>query len=244
MKSYLARRDQYRAEATPPRPPKWQQSTPLLAATIFQQAKVSIKAAAQNIRVFWDKSWHGGNQAKGANTPEDQQITAQCPLCHQPDSQRHWLLECQEPAVAAARRSYIAQIKRVAREEDNHRRNIQEPIVDIAINHAQGEQVWTGMWSEEQRQQLKRDIARRQRHPTADFTELTIRQYRKALLDISKIMAEGANHIWAVRQEQHKSIVTPRQRRRQIRSTGDHRQPPITLFFQRMRPSTNTPPTP
>ena len=109
--TYLQRRDEYRSELIIPRPPRWTDITPALAAQIYDVPKSSLLHVFNSVKLIWDKLWHKGNQAKGAKSIEETKEEAKCPLCDGTDSQQHWIRECQAEPLPETRRDYIALVK-------------------------------------------------------------------------------------------------------------------------------------
>ena len=93
LRRYLERRDTYRAEDPLPRPPRWQQTTPLFAAALFSQTQTTITRASHNVKLIWDKHYTGQNQAKGIANLEERRLASKCPLCDNIDTQHHWIRE-------------------------------------------------------------------------------------------------------------------------------------------------------
>ena len=68
--TYLQKKGVYRAELAIPRPPRWTETTPVLAAQIYDVLKSSQPQASHKVKLIWDKHWNRGNQAKAAITAE------------------------------------------------------------------------------------------------------------------------------------------------------------------------------
>ena len=83
--TYLQRRDEYRAELIIPRPPRWTDTTPVLAAQIYNVPNSSLLHASHS-KLIWYKHWYKGNQAKVAKSAEESKEEANCPLCEEIDS--------------------------------------------------------------------------------------------------------------------------------------------------------------
>ena len=64
-----------------------------------------ISKRCETMRIIWDLSCHGGRLKKFAKTAATARIAAKCPLCGQPDSQRHWMLLCPDPASVRLRQA-------------------------------------------------------------------------------------------------------------------------------------------
>jgi hypothetical protein len=50
------------------------------------------------MRIIWDWNCHGGRLKRFAKTEAAAAMAEKCPLCGQPDSQRHWILQCPDSA--------------------------------------------------------------------------------------------------------------------------------------------------
>ena len=61
---------------------------------VHKLKKKSIRQRADRCRIYLDKGMHDRNLLKTARTPEQLTVYGLCPNCKQPDSQRHWVLEC------------------------------------------------------------------------------------------------------------------------------------------------------
>ena len=109
--AYLKKREEYRAELIIPRPPRWTDITPALAAQIYSLPNSSLLHASHSVKLIWDKHWHKGNQAKGAKSVEENEEEAKCPLCDGSDSQQQWIRECQAEPLPGTRKDYIALVK-------------------------------------------------------------------------------------------------------------------------------------
>jgi hypothetical protein len=94
---YLLARDHSRANAYQPREPLWTHTSPATTARAAHFASATAKEQAFLNRLMWDKHMHGGNLHKNSN-PE-LHPPGPCPLCSQPDSLRHWTVECPHPPL-------------------------------------------------------------------------------------------------------------------------------------------------
>ena len=74
--TYPPKRDEYRAKLAIPRPPRWTDTTPALAAQVNDVHKSSLPQASYRVKLTWDKHCHMGNQAKAAHTAEKLQRAA------------------------------------------------------------------------------------------------------------------------------------------------------------------------
>ena len=80
--SYTVHRDSVRDG-----PPRWVDSTTILAAKVYNGAKPSVAKAAQTSRIIFNKHWHGGNRAKQKYASEEDAIEdCKCHMCGGDDS--------------------------------------------------------------------------------------------------------------------------------------------------------------
>ena len=63
-------------------------------AKVWKLGSHRVRKCASACRIYLDEGMHGRNISKTAKTQEQADILGLCPLCKQPDSQRHWLIEC------------------------------------------------------------------------------------------------------------------------------------------------------
>ena len=101
------------------------------------------------------------------------------------------------------RSQYIAMVEGDTRRErrDNHERTAcwKEILLDIAVNHLQGADVWVEMWPPSLRQILKSRYENSSKYTNA-LTNLSVKRlihFRKALKDVSKTLAEAVSEFWA-----------------------------------------------
>ena len=69
--THLQAKDRLRAVLVIPKPPRWTDTTPALAAQVYEVHKSSLLHALHSIKLIWDKRWHMGAQAKAAHTAEE-----------------------------------------------------------------------------------------------------------------------------------------------------------------------------
>ena len=62
-------------------------------ASVWNSNSSRITKRAAHCRIYLDKGMHGRNLLKTAKTIEQVDFLGMCPLCKQPDSQKHWLME-------------------------------------------------------------------------------------------------------------------------------------------------------
>ena len=97
---YLVRRDNYST-----REGYWQDNTLPFAAEVFGMKYCTVSYAAKKIRILYDKRWYGCHTLKGLEDMEEEDKPEEsfCPLYGIANSLRHWLAECQHPAMVACR---------------------------------------------------------------------------------------------------------------------------------------------
>ena len=68
----------------------------------------SLLHASHSVKLIWGKHRHRGNHAKGAQSTEESQEEAKCPLCNKTDSWQHGNKECEAKPTQGTCRGYIA----------------------------------------------------------------------------------------------------------------------------------------
>ena len=77
------------------------------SAGVWNMAKLSIHPRAQAVRLTMDKQVQGRLYSKFAKTDEGRVTFGLCPLCKQPDSQHHYILDCNYPHAKRIRQETI-----------------------------------------------------------------------------------------------------------------------------------------
>ena len=100
------------------------------------------------------------------------------------------------------RADYIAQVEvDIQRERgDKHEKTARwmEIILDIAITHPQGMDVWVGMWPLSLRQTLKSRFENSSNYSNVlkNLSEKRLVFFRKKLKEVSKILAKAVSELW------------------------------------------------
>jgi hypothetical protein len=92
-----------------PAPQSGRDTSPLIPARAACLATAPPSSLSFLNRLVWDKHLHGGNLHKNAD-PELHPHP--CPLCGNPDSLRHWTLECTHPDILSLRTQLMTAIRR------------------------------------------------------------------------------------------------------------------------------------
>jgi hypothetical protein len=205
LDAYLLDRDIYRV--TRGVDEKWQTAHLGYIADVWKTSKLKLGKLASANRLIWDRGWHGGNKSKTI-CPTDQlpEEWIGCGACGLPDSQNHWLRECQETTAKSIRCSTI---EKVREQLDNihhgkgpktTRRdifNICSEITEFALHGEGGEQVWVGILPEA----LVKTV-----EPQLPRTELPTHkmqipnQWRTCITRILTIFKEGAQQMWQTKE--------------------------------------------
>ena len=100
--SYIARRDAYRIDRGDGM--KWQHAHMGLVEDIWHLSRLPLTKRAAVHRLLYDKGYHGGNWAK-TMTPADieEAVWIGCGLCGEPDSQYHWIRQCEHHLISPLR---------------------------------------------------------------------------------------------------------------------------------------------
>ena len=102
MQRYLAARDSYRAsDKLNPRNPRWEGTSMVFAASVWQTSGDSMSTRAFKTRLAWDKHYTGRHKNFGREYDLEIQC---CPLCGTAaETQDHILRHCSHPDIVAAR---------------------------------------------------------------------------------------------------------------------------------------------
>jgi len=223
---YMTKRDGYRAARQ--QPIKWQCAKVGLVQPLWKPEKTSLLKRAYGHRLLYDKGWHGGNRGKAApplsHTAEE---WSACGLCKKPDSQHHWIRECDHLATAAVRdtaQSKVAAILLELRQPttkntkfDADLVNIAETLQQFASSAIHGEHLWLGviytnMIAHLQERGLDFPLVDSKTTPRAN-------KWKQVVLQIITPLMEGAKEMWAIKETSRREVLlgdaalTPAQRR-------------------------------
>jgi hypothetical protein len=187
---------------------KWQDVHLGFIEDVWNTKKLKMGKMATVNRLIWDRGWHGGNRAKTicpAETTKEEWIS--CGECGKPDSQNHWIRECQAEHIKTVRASTKDQVHEqlekilFSKGRKSVRREIHSvctELVDEAYYGEGGEQLWVGILpsrtvniisprlSNEQMQHDKMQIPNR---------------WRISILRILKILAGGTQLTWQAKEK-------------------------------------------
>ena len=139
--------------------PRWTDATPKLASQTYNVQKSKLPTVSHKVKLIWEAHWLMGNPAKAAKTTEEYHNDASCPLRGQTGSLQHWTTKCPASMLPQTRNDYITQVKVDIRREERagHHKTIawMKIMLEIAVKHRQGADVWLGMWPPIPRQTLK-----------------------------------------------------------------------------------------
>lgn len=127
-----------------------------MIADVWQLSGLSLRQRATLNRLLYDKGWHGGNRAK-AKCPDQhtQEEWIGCDDCGQPDSQHHWIRDCDHKASKQLRNSTLSEahdyVHDILTTKGSFRLvrdlfNICSEILHFAETQPFGEQVWLGFY--------------------------------------------------------------------------------------------------
>ena len=243
LRTYMTERDEFRADLAISRPPRWTDTTPALAAQIHDVKKSTLTQASFKVKLIWDKHWHMGNQAKAANSEEQYREIAICPLCQAADSQQHWIIECQASTLPVTRRQFIELVNSTIRRErkQKHERTARwmEIALDLAVKHPQGADAWVGMWTPTLREELRTRYQSSYPNAFNQLKEKDMTYHRSALLQITRILADGVCDLWTERADAIKQLETPETQHTQRQQHSNINpaplqlnQPTMTSFWQ------------
>jgi predicted nucleic acid-binding Zn-ribbon protein len=135
---YTDKRDQARAEADPPRQPRWEGVTNRLGSAMWTSQACSCAMA---VRIMWDKHVTGENLLKWKSKD-----THRCTACGALSSQKHIISECQRPGAAGIR---LAAIEKVREEAGKSKDKVRDTVREILklFHHEEAHTIWTGMWT-------------------------------------------------------------------------------------------------
>ncbi len=110
----------------------------------FRTTQTSLSAAAQAIRIAYDKMLHCGNRQKFG---DDEVYCARCGVV---DDLRHILVECLElQLVELGTEALQACNDHVNAQEDTYIGNLLLHVTDMATHHPTSQFIWQGTWSTE-----------------------------------------------------------------------------------------------
>ena len=202
-RQYLQERDAFREARG--ESPVWQLDSSMAhAALMYGLRKAPSNSASTIIRLIYDKGYHGGNRAKNKSlSTSDREQTRKCCLCQMPESQNHWLHECNHGPLRTLRASVFADLNRhllVYREKSSLHRQLGTGFKHILMSTSEPARIWTGNWSLQQIQLLSSLI-----DPELLAT-LQPNTLASIVLPLEKILAEGALNLWQCKVMQERKL--------------------------------------
>ena len=211
---YMRDRDDYRAKRE--QPIKWQYAKVGLINDLWKPEKSSLKKKAYGHRLIYDKGWHGGNRAK-ANAPEGQTVEewTACGLCQKPDSQHHWIRECQHPATLLVRTTAEAKVLDILSElrnptikyvkKDPDLLKMSETLHDFASTAVHGEHLWLGVIYTNMIHHIRQlgcdfPLPDSKPNPRSNKWELTV-------IKVITPLMEAAKEMWAIKETSRRETI-------------------------------------
>ena len=97
-RKYISTRDSYRIDRGAEF--KWHNANYGLLVDVWQLSAQFFSKRASINRLIYNKGWHGGNQSKTkCQIDKDREEGIECGDCWLPDSQHHWIRECNHQAA-------------------------------------------------------------------------------------------------------------------------------------------------
>jgi hypothetical protein len=225
-------------------PWKWQYAKVGLIDDLWKN-RHTLKSKAYSYRLIYDKGWHGGNRSK-ANTPDalTREEWIACGLCGQPDSQHHWIRECQHPPTVVVRQAAERQVQDLLLElrQPTHKRTKKDPdllhlaetLDHFATSAVHGEHLWLGiiytnMIHHFQEHGLTFPITDHKISPRAN-------RWKQMVLKIISPLLKAAKEMWSIKESSRREtllgVPTDADRVRHAR-TARHRAD-IRSWFSRL----------
>ena len=150
---YITTRDTYRIDRDLEF--KWTGTHNGFISDVWKMPSISLCKRASINRFIYDKGWHGGNRAKATClSDKDREEWIGCGDCGHPDSQYHWLRECNHEEARAIRKLTLYQadmhVQDILKQKGSFQEtrdifNLCSEILHFAENLLGGEQVWLGI---------------------------------------------------------------------------------------------------
>ena len=228
--SYIARRDAYRIDRGDGM--KWQHAHMGLVEDIWHLSRLPLTKRAAVHRLLYDKGHHGGNRAK-TMTPADieEAVWIGCGLCGEPDSQHHWIRQCEHHLISPLRLQALDSATEALQQllftkgQYQTRRdcfNICSEILHAAEVDPGGEQLWLGIIPTD----LISDLSSRiHPGPLDSASKISASNlWKRTLRTILTILSKAAKAMWAVKEEarrndiavQRNSVLSQRRKRRRL----------------------------
>ena len=205
-KQYLVERDAYRIARGDL--PKWEKDSSMPhSASVYGLKQAHSNSLPTKIRIIYDKGYHGGNRAKNTSiTPAEREIARTCRLCQKPDSQDHWLQECDFGPLRRLRNDIMTSLNQqllAYRDKSALHRQLSIGFKHVLMTTQAPARIWTGNWSSEQIDLLTNLI-----NPTL-LEKLQKTTISSILQPLEKILAEGAQNLWQCKVIQERKVPQP-----------------------------------
>ena len=211
--SYMTQRDAYRIERGDGI--KWQYAHMGMIADVWHPSNLSLSKRASVHRLVYDKGHHGGNRAK-ITTPAELEEAAWvgCGLCGQPDSQHHWIRQCEHHLVRSHRLQALDEameaLLSLKFSKGQHQTkqdcfNILSEILEEAETEPGGEQLWLGIIPTHIIANLSTRI-----HPAPLDTAARISAanlWRRTLKTVLTILSKAAKAMWAAKEDARRNGI-------------------------------------
>ena len=182
---------------------KWHSAHYGLIADVWQLSGLSLRQRATLNRLLYDKGWHGGNRAK-AKCPDQhtQEEWIGCDDCGQPDSQHHWIRDCDHKASKQLRNSTLSEahdyVHDILTTKGSFRLvrdlfNICSEILHFAETQPFGEQVWLGILPITLTEAITPRLPDR---ILSHGNNTSPNRYRRTVIQLLRILAKGAQAQW------------------------------------------------
>ena len=201
-KEYINTREAYRKIRK--LPPKWSNSTFLLAGKIWKRLAHTISARAKATKHIYDWTWTGQNQAK-ENTGTQ---ALPCKICNEPDTQYHLFSECNHPILTSLRQSIMTNLTNTSKEITDKTNptlaKIAQTFTHLITNppdleNWQPERLWKGLWTEQQVQYFLQESDLQHLHQRKAPTTIQINSYTQTLTTLTITLADGIRQLFSAR---------------------------------------------
>ena len=211
-RQYTAKRDAYRMDRGLEF--KWNGAHYGFISDVWKMSSLSLSKRASINRLIYDKGWHGGNRAK-AKCPSDKEIEEWigCGDCGLPDSQHHWIRECNHDKASAIRNLTLYQadmyVQDILKQKGRYQEtrdifNLCSEILHFAENLLGGEQVWLGIIPKALLDSITPRLPIRVLSPGSKATT----RWRRAVVQLLRTLAEGSQALWKQKEESRRDLIT------------------------------------
>ena len=174
---YLVKRDKFREDRA--EPPKWVGRSLRFAARVKEMTRRTRADAARLLRIGFDWFNHGGNKRK-----HNRREKGLCELCHLPDSQTHWMMECGNVFCVKIRADTDEKICKYLDSIDMNLYSFGRLVRRLGNKGDTGAMVQVGLYGEYEMSILAQEFPR-------SYTEIERGEMEKVALEIGFIWIEG-----------------------------------------------------